>query len=293
MGDLSGAIEVGKGGKPTDLREIRIREAFRGWQIMVPKVLHREGKKTFRELEFDGDILPHIDWESFSYRNADRFKLADYDAARVTAVDVDIARGDAFGVSADKRELAALAEAKLDRPALVRRMLDVIPNPWQGVRILDEALARLRSREGVTEAQLIGARFELVKDILADIGEQFDKAAEAVFREKVSCGDIVFKLLGPPQDNLNVTFEEMMTVRVPEGDLPLFRRNTDPLERSLYDKVFRKDVNGFEEECCTLSRWTRCGGLVVAHCRAKRVGASGLAPQSGLSRFSHQADIRR
>ena len=38
----------------------------------------------------------------------------------------------------------------MDIPALVRVLLDVIPNPWQGVRILDETLAHFR-KEGVLE----------------------------------------------------------------------------------------------------------------------------------------------
>ena len=36
------------------------------------------------------------------------------------------------------------AAPELDLPALVRLLLDVVPNPWQGARIVNETLAELR-----------------------------------------------------------------------------------------------------------------------------------------------------
>jgi type III restriction enzyme len=83
MGDLSGDIVIGGKGQ-TETKEItvRIRKAFQGKRVMVPRVLHREGKKTFRDLDYEGDVLACIDFEALSYRKANEFNVKDYDVGR-------------------------------------------------------------------------------------------------------------------------------------------------------------------------------------------------------------------
>lgn len=248
MGDLGDQIDTGNGRDAASIeKDIRIRKAFRGSRIMVPRVLHCCGKGSYRELDFEADILPAIAWDAFSWRGAETFSLADYDKAQRAAVDIDIEDGERFGLGTRARTSEFVPEATLDRPALVRRMLETVPNPWQGMRILDDAIERLMRRSGVTEDNIIAAKFQLVEAIERDVREQFDQAAETVFRKKVEAGEILFKLLATPFDSLNFEFEEIMKVRVGRDDGPLFRYG-DPLERSLYDKVFRKDFNGFEED---------------------------------------------
>lgn len=246
MGDLASQIETNGGRADKTEAEIRIRKKFSGTRIMVPRVLHRDGK-GYRELEFESDILPEIDFDAFSYRNAATFPLADYDGAKRAVVDVDIPNGEKFAVEAGTATIEAPEAEELDRPALVRRMLDVVPNPWQGMRILDDALDVLRKRSDVTEENIRAARYQLIEDMLIDLREQVDQAAEDAFRKKVKKGDIVFKLLGAPFEELNFEFEEIAHVRVDVGDSPLWRNVQDDLERSLYDRLYKSQVNDWEK----------------------------------------------
>ena len=65
MGDLSGDIVIGgKGKADTEEVTVRIRKQFRGKRIMVPRVLHRDGKKKFRDLDYEADVLADIDFEA-------------------------------------------------------------------------------------------------------------------------------------------------------------------------------------------------------------------------------------
>jgi type III restriction enzyme len=127
-------------------------------------------------------------------------------------------------------------------------LLDVVPNPWQGARILDEALEILRAKE--TEQSIVDARLTLVEDIRRDVQEQLEAATEAIFREKVKHGDIVFKLLAAPLDDLNFEFVEQFKTHVASGDpgAPLLNVGGAQLDRALYDRVFKRDVNGFEAD---------------------------------------------
>jgi type III restriction enzyme len=249
MGDLGGEIIAGKNAKETgEEKTIRLRKKFRGKRVMVPRVLHREGKKAYRELDYEADVLACIDWEALSYRNAKDFDFAGYDAARRAAVNIDLASGADFALGQTSAKYEYVVEDRLDRPALIRRLLDVIPNPWQGARILDEALAVLRKR--ATEADIIAAKFTLMEHIGLDLREQVDTAAESIFRHKIESGDIVFKLLAAPLDELNFEFLEMFSTHVAFGDgsAPLLTSVGTPLERALYETAFKKDFNEFESD---------------------------------------------
>jgi type III restriction enzyme len=249
MGDLSGDVILGGKGK-TEPQEItvRIRKAFQGKRIMVPLVLHREGKKSFRDLDYEGDVLACIDFDALSYRKAKEFNVKDYDVGKQQAFTVDIRVGGKFELESEVAGAEIIVDQTLDRPGLIRRMLDVVPNPWQGARILDDALGILRTKE--SEPNIINARLTLVEDIKRDVQEQLESTAEQIFRDKVKRGDIVFKLLAAPLDHLNFEFVEHFKTHIAMGGAgaPLLNFGGAPLDRALYSRVFRRDVNGFEAD---------------------------------------------
>jgi type III restriction enzyme len=198
MGDLANEI-VNDRGKSRQLEEVtvKIRKQFRGTRIMVPRILHRDGKRKYRDLDYEADILGAIDFTRFSYRNVDEFDFADYDIAKRHMLELDIAAGDKFALGSTEAKPQALDPSRLDRPGLIRRMLDVVPNPWQGARILDEVLVKLRSRPDVDETKVINSRLTLIDAMTADLQMQLEAAAEDIFRAKVKAGDIVlsFRIL--------------------------------------------------------------------------------------------------
>jgi hypothetical protein len=51
-----------------------------------------------------------------------------------------------------------------------------------------------------------------------DVQEQLEAKAEQIFRDKVKRGDIVFKLLAAPLDQLNFEFVEQFKTHVALGD---------------------------------------------------------------------------
>lgn len=248
MGDLGSEIVNGGGKSELEEIEIKRRAKFRGKRIMVPKILHRDGKKNYRELDYEADVLALVGFEKFSYREGDGFDFADYDVASRHSVQIDIVRSEEFELGATEAKPETVIEANLDRPALIRRMLDVVPNPWQGARILDEALEKLRKR--ADEKTIINSRLTLIEHINRDLQKQLEKAAENVFRVKVKSGDIVFKLLAAPLDDLNFEFQEVEKFHISSGDdkAPLLHDIGTPLKRSLYETAFKKHVNGFEED---------------------------------------------
>ncbi len=246
MGDIAGDIVTGGAGAKRDEVTVQFRGPFRGKRIMVPRVLHREGKRGFRDLDYEADVLRYVEWESLTYRRAGEFQVAEYDAATRHSFAIDIAEADQFELERKAEGASEAVAQTLDRPALIRRMLDVIPNPWQGARILDKALAVLRKR--ATEPEIIASRLELVNHMKDDLQEQIEAETERIFRDKVANGDIVFKLLAAPFDDLNFEFKEIFTTHIANADAatPLFHANGQTLHRALYEPAFKSNFNRFE-----------------------------------------------
>ena len=206
-----------------------------------------------------------------------------------------IAKGGDFEIGATGARPEIVIEASLDRPALIRRMLDVVPNPWQGARILDGTLAKLRKR--VDEKTIINSRLTLVDRMVRDLQQQLEAATESIFRAKVKSGEIVFKLLAAPLDQLNFQFHEFFKIHVASGDdkAPLLRDIGTPLARSLYETAFKKHVNGFEKDVAlyldgkdAVTWWWRISGLSRA-CRPQRrhrarIGDDALGNASAAAR---------
>ena len=62
------------------------------------------------------------------------------------------------------------------------------PNPWQGVRIIDDMLAELRER--YSDEEISRCRFGLVDDMKSVLAKQVDADAEEVFKRRVEGGPI-------------------------------------------------------------------------------------------------------
>jgi type III restriction enzyme len=236
MGDLVAEI-VTKGGPGVSAQKVDIprRAEFKGMAVLVPTVLARRSDGDYEELDYEAHVLRYVDWDALSYPQAATADLKAFDQARhgtaVVDLDADIA---------EKHEYA-LAGGRIDRPGMARMMLDVVPNPWQGVRIIDEALAELRKR--YADEEISRRRFGLVEDMKKVLAKQVDASAEAVFRERVKAGDIVFKLVGPPFEEMNWTVEEVLTERVTDTDA-----YEEGYKRFLFERLYKKHLNGFEQD---------------------------------------------
>jgi type III restriction enzyme len=76
----------------------------------------------------------------------------------------------------------------LDVSALVRLLLDAIPNPWQGARILSETLAELRKRN-IPEDRIFTNRLFLIKAMRENLKDQVTRASEAEFRRMLGAAN--------------------------------------------------------------------------------------------------------
>jgi type III restriction enzyme len=124
--------------------------------------------------------------------------------------------------------------------------MDVIPNPWQAARIMEEALASLEGR--VTPERLYANRLYLLQEMRRELQARVDEAAEGLFRNKLAKGEITFRLMASNDEYLNWALAETLDIMATDADRVLQKQNGQALERLLFDSVYEKDVNGLERQ---------------------------------------------
>jgi len=258
MGDLAASVKASGsdgGTKRMTRREtIGRRDAFKKVPaIFLPRVLHRDEKASegYRVLDYDRDILGYLNWEDFRFVSVDSVSVeADEKLKRTIArIDIDRTEKQKGKTLLDfiQEKVEGLPEEGLDISFLVRQLLDVIPNPWQGMRILSETLNTLRSR-GVSEEKLYANRLDLLKSIKLDLREQVERKAEELFRQKLETGDIALKLVTSRNPELNWVLAKTLEIAVSEDDRILYRKDGEILGKCLFEKVYQRDFNQLEKE---------------------------------------------
>lgn len=252
MGDLAASVRAeGKGAAAAARREtLRRRKEFQGLKIFLPRVLSRHyATGEWRQFDYDRDLLRRLDWGSFSYTNRTTFTPDERDSVERTLVRLSVEDlGNVDDESLPKPTMTEEdVEPELDVPALVRLLLDVIPNPWQGARILDETLIEMRKR-GIAEKRIVANRLFLVKVMRDNLKEQVYQAAELEFRRMLAAGELSFRLEASGESRLNWKLAETLELDVGGEDKVLLRKSGEQLEKSLFTPVYQKQVNGLERD---------------------------------------------
>lgn len=245
MSDLSSEIRA-HGSNTDDARvekvKVKRRDKHKGLKIYLPRVLYRVSKTEYRQLDYDRDILGALDWQSFSYMNAEKLSLDDKDKLERTITRINIERHKGqmdFVFDHAHEEIETPTE--VDFAFMVRQLTDLIPNPWQASRIVQETFDSLEGK--VDPNRLFANRLFLLKNMRLDLQGQIMNAAEELFKEKLENGDIIFRLLSSADEDLNWELAEEFELTVREGERLLRRSNDGELEKNLFDKVYEKDVN--------------------------------------------------
>ncbi len=251
MGDLAAYVRAsGKGAAAASRREtIRRRKEFADMKVFLPRVLSRHyATGEWRQFDYDRDLLSRLDWAKFSYTNRATYTPEEQETIQRTLTRVDVEDLGNMDDELPKTKTSdEQVELELDLPALVRLLLEVIPNPWQGARILQETFAELRKRK-IKEARIIANRLFLVKAMRDNLKEQVHRATENEFRRMLEANELCFRLESSNDPKLNWELAETLELDVTDEDKFLLRKNGEPLEKSFFKPVYQKQVNGLEKD---------------------------------------------
>lgn len=138
----------GEGDAPQP-QTVKRRPKYKRLQVFLPKVLHKEGYK-WRPIDYDRDILGAIDWSGIDVGKA--VNPDDDDTIREIIATVDVqGQRSVFDEAVETGE-------RLRLDYFVRRLTDVVPNPWQAARM---ATNFLKKHTEYDDSKLLNNRIHL------------------------------------------------------------------------------------------------------------------------------------
>ena len=212
------------------LETVQRRMEFRGKDIFLPKVLHKDGDEWV-DLDYHRHILPSIDWGAIQAPDP-QATLPDRVKRQTASVDV----GDEQPVFHEA--IDPYIDKTLKVSWFARRLSDVIPNPWQAARIVKDLLRRLREA-GEDEDVTYDRRGQLATQLREHTEIEVERQAEKVFRVKLANGEIRFDLqMGEPNYRMVDSYE--IPVAETDGTLQRYGRS---LQLNLFDPIYDKQFD--------------------------------------------------
>ncbi len=206
------------------------REPFRGLDIKIPKVLHRD-RKGWRKLDHLQDILAEVDWDEVRLPPVQDY-LHEPPYMHRAEVDVDMA---SLFYSA-KEELDAI-DKTLRVSWFTRRLSDIVPNPWRAAQFVLELFDELRAN-GRSDEDIFDNRAGYAEQLKTHLRSECDRLSKAIFERKLKDGLIQFDLYTEPSHRL----PDDIPLLIGDRDHTLERGGT-PVQLNLFDKVFEKQFD--------------------------------------------------
>ncbi len=210
---------------------VRRRKQFRGQEIFLPKVCHKNGD-DWVELDYQSHILPHIDWVAIESPTP---KALAAESVREQSAAYDF--NETSMIFYDEKELDIDKTVKISD--FTRHLSDIFPNPWHAARIVKQ-LSECLKQEGKTEEYIYDRRSRFAYQLREHVKKEVEAQAEQVFRDKLREGEIRFDL---QTRQSNYCMPEKYDIQVRSKE-PLLR-NYEPLQLSLFGPVF---VEHFDSE---------------------------------------------
>ena len=205
--------------------KIRRRKPFRGQEIYLPVVRHKEGTE-WTQLNYQAHILPHIDW--FRIKPPDPNASAP-DSATLRTATVNV--GDAPPVFHEDQKPHVEKNISVSEFALC--LSDIVPNPWQAARIAEELIESLKTN-GQTDEKIYDRRSYLIPTLQEHVANEVEDQAEQIFRKKLDSGEIQFDLdVGEPNYKLRQSYK----IEVHANQNPLTKYGK-PVQLSLFEPMY-------------------------------------------------------
>jgi len=241
LGDIAGRIvnDDEATGNP-DLKDIemRYRQGFKKFEgkIYLPKFVVQE-KESWRDLDFDMDILSQINWESISIDELDNLSLQ-----KIKSKEQEIV----LGLSNEEQELLIetgraekTGSLEIDEVFLTRQITGIISNPWICYQIGEKAIKMLLNKY---DHETVASNFVFVIEELKKILEkERNQLGEKIFRNMIESKKLCFFLI---TDKGSFVLRSSIKVK---SNKRLIRSDNSEIQKSLFDYVPEEDMNELEK----------------------------------------------
>ena len=221
----------------TERRTICRREEYRDVEIYLPRVLHQHGD-NWRSLSYERDILGVIRWNEIG--EVETVPLGDEAQIQETRSTIHLQDETEL-----EKKFQESATDTLDVGFFVRRLTDIIPNPWCAARIVKRIFAAYREN-GTDDGTLYEQRLYITEYLKNCLRQRVETLAEAIFQDKLDNDRIRFRL--ETDIALNYQLAKTLEVNLARGAKQLRDSFDDPLNRNLFNPVYEGEFNTLEKD---------------------------------------------
>lgn len=243
LGDIAGRIVSDEDADENNLFkeiEMQYRPGFKKFEgkIYLPKFAMQE-KDSWRDLNFDIDILAVVDWENININEVKNITLNP--DQRAGEIDLTIGYPEEnWNEIIQRGVVTRKGTLEIDEAFLARQIGNIIPNPWIAYNLGDKALKILKNKykENLT---IVEANFVFIIEELKKILEkEKNRLAEKVFRSLIEKKKLVFFLIS---NKGGFIIPNRIKVK---SNRQITRDDGSQIQRSLFDYVPEENLNSLE-----------------------------------------------
>ena len=210
------------------------RPQFRNEHIFLPLVTHRDGAE-WRDLSYTRDLLREVDWNQIG---PPEIQAATGGGASISRATVMLGEHGLTPQYDQPRRIEVDTSVKLSW--YTRRLADVVPNPWQAGRIVEDMIERLREADQ-SDDDIYGQRSHIAAVLRDHVTNEIYEQTEQIFKRKLHDEEVRFDLTTSLKHRLR---EESYEVPYNEAtDSSLERRPGQPLQLSLFTPQLRSQYD--------------------------------------------------
>ena len=210
------------------------RPRFQNELIYLPLVAHAEGA-DWRDLSYTRDLLREVNWDLIEPPD---IQAASGEGATVSRATVMIGEHGLTPQYDQPRRIRVDTSVRLSW--YTRRLADVVPNPWQAGRIVEDMIERLRDAHQ-SDDDIYAQRTHIAAVLREHVTNEIHKQTEQIFKRKLRDQEVRFDLTTSLRHRLR---EESYEVHYNEDtDSSLERRPGDPLQLSLFTPQLRSQYD--------------------------------------------------
>ena len=246
LGDIAGRIVTDEGAVDDGLFkevDIEYRPGFKKFKgkIYLPKFVIQE-KESWRDINFDIDLLSEIDWEAIELTEVSNITLNP--DQRVGEIDLTIGYPEEnWNELIQRGVVKSKGTLEIDETFLARQLGDLIPNPWIAYKKGDDALAILRKKyKSHVNKTIVEANFVfIIEELKKIIEKERNRLAEDVFHKLIDSKKLFFFLL---EGKGHHQIPSRIKVK---GNKQLVQADNSPIQRSLFEQSFEEEYNETEK----------------------------------------------
>ena len=231
------------------------REKFKKSRIFLPKVLTIKDGDT-REFDYDTDIAANISWDDFDPAAIAELIPRYIQASGNQLQQIALSKDGSAAFTTENVE-DSMGGLVFDPALATSRISNMVLNPFVGRDIIAQIIKHLKNK-GFNDEDFGNSASLITEVVVRELLEERNKRAEKLFKEYVIAGEIQFRL------RIDGNNWEMPDKIKSSGTRRLLRNDDSPLQRSLFDPIFRDEFNTSEKEVAvyldseeTLGWWHR------------------------------------